>query len=68
MKAPFGPQVPSPCVSICRMEPKTGLCAGCLRTRREIADWPHLTDEQKDSVWVSIWERKAARKQGDPDT
>lgn len=62
MKAPFGPQVPSPCVSVCRIDQKSRLCTGCLRTRQEIADWPNLTDEQKDAVWVSLWERKAARK------
>lgn len=62
MKVPFGPQVPSPCISICRMDARTQLCTGCLRTREEISAWPDLSDEEKDAVWVSLWERKTARK------
>jgi len=39
--------VPSPCVKICRMDPLTGLCEGCLRTREEIARWGVMSAEQK---------------------
>lgn len=39
--------VPSPCVKICRMDPLTGLCEGCLRTRDEIARWGVMSAEQK---------------------
>ena len=31
--------VPSPCISVCVMDPASGLCAGCYRTLAEIADW-----------------------------
>jgi len=37
----------SPCTGICRIEPATGLCAGCSRTLGEIADWPMLTPHEK---------------------
>ena len=28
--------VPSPCISVCQMNPATGLCSGCYRTVDEI--------------------------------
>ena len=42
--------VPSPCVSICRMDPAGGLCVGCLRTIDEIAQWSTMTDDDKRAV------------------
>ena len=38
---------PSPCNSICRIDPETGWCLGCKRTLSEIADWPMLTSREK---------------------
>ena len=35
---PAGP-VPSPCISVCRMDAVTGWCEGCFRTLDEIAGW-----------------------------
>ncbi|MEM7242214.1 MAG: DUF1289 domain-containing protein [Pseudomonadota bacterium] len=29
----------SPCVQVCVIEPDSGLCMGCYRTRDEIAAW-----------------------------
>lgn len=39
----------SPCVLICSMDMKTGLCFGCGRTRDEISGWMNYSnDERKD--------------------
>ena len=46
--------LPSPCSSICRMDPATGLCEGCLRTIAEIAGWSRMDDAGKRSVWRAI--------------
>ena len=46
--------LPSPCISICRMEPATGFCQGCLRTIDEIAAWSRMDDARKRSVWRAI--------------
>jgi hypothetical protein len=46
--------VPSPCLSICRMDAASGMCEGCFRTLDEIADWGMMRDEQKRSVWQAI--------------
>lgn len=53
--------VPSPCISVCRMEAATGLCEGCLRTLDEIAVWAVLDDEDKRAVWRALDERRIAR-------
>jgi predicted Fe-S protein YdhL (DUF1289 family) len=47
-------ELPSPCISICRMEPATGFCEGCLRTIAEIAAWSRMDDAGKRSVWRAI--------------
>ena len=46
--------VPSPCVSVCRMNETTGLCEGCLRTIDEIAAWSALDTERQREVWKLI--------------
>lgn len=50
-------EVPSPCVSLCRMSSSTGLCLGCFRTMDEIAHWGRMEDGSKLEVWRSIGQR-----------
>ena len=50
--------VPSPCVSLCKMNPDTGFCDGCLRTIDEIVAWSRADDAYKRSVWTAIRERE----------
>jgi len=50
--------VPSPCISICRMDPRTGLCEGCQRTIDEIAAWSTAGAEWKRAVWAEIRRRR----------
>jgi predicted Fe-S protein YdhL (DUF1289 family) len=49
-----GPEMPSPCVSICRMDAGGGFCIGCLRTIAEIADWSRMDDAGKRRVWRAV--------------
>ena len=51
--------VPSPCTSVCRIEPSTGLCVGCARTLDEIAAWGVLDDAARRAVWDAIAVRRA---------
>ncbi len=53
--------LPSPCISVCRMETATGLCKGCLRSLDEIAAWSGLDDEGKRAVWARIEARATAQ-------
>ena len=52
-------QVPSPCVSVCRMDAASGLCEGCCRTLDEIAAWSQMDDEDKRAVWQLDWPASA---------
>ncbi|WP_133649934.1 DUF1289 domain-containing protein [Paraburkholderia flava] len=51
--------VPSPCIDVCRMNPSTGWCDGCLRTIDEIANWSSFDDAHKRTVWDAIELRHA---------
>ncbi|MFD0669469.1 MULTISPECIES: DUF1289 domain-containing protein [unclassified Ramlibacter] len=51
---------PSPCTSVCRMDPANGLCDGCLRSIDEIAGWGMLPDAQRRAVWRLLEQRAAA--------
>ncbi len=46
--------VPSPCLSVCQMNPATKWCEGCFRTLDEIAAWSGLPDDEKRRVWQTI--------------
>jgi predicted Fe-S protein YdhL (DUF1289 family) len=50
--------VPSPCISVCRIDPADGLCEGCQRTLDEIAAWGGMTDTQRRIVWARIEQRR----------
>jgi len=56
---PSGSGVPSPCTSVCAIDPVTGLCVGCLRTLGEIVEWSVLDDEAKRAVWAELAVRRA---------
>jgi predicted Fe-S protein YdhL (DUF1289 family) len=53
-----GAGVPSPCTSVCRMDARTGLCEGCLRTIDEIIAWSTMVDDRKREVWDLLDERR----------
>jgi predicted Fe-S protein YdhL (DUF1289 family) len=58
-----GPQVPSPCQSVCVMHPGTGWCEGCLRTLDEIAGWSRMDNTAKRAVWAQLPGRVVQRQQ-----
>ncbi len=55
------PPVPSPCVSICRMNPASGWCVGCRRTIDEIVAWGRMDDDAKRTVWALIRQRRSGK-------
>ena len=54
------PGIASPCVNICRMEPLTGWCEGCLRTIDEIAAWGSLDDVARLRICKQLQQRREA--------
>lgn len=55
--------VPSPCVNVCRLDPGSGLCQGCLRNLDEIARWGSASDAERQAIL-----RRVARRRAAPDT
>lgn len=55
-----GTEIPSPCVNVCQMDPKTGLCLGCLRTIEEIGRWLDYSAAEKLAVLERLDERRRA--------
>jgi predicted Fe-S protein YdhL (DUF1289 family) len=51
--------VPSPCISVCRMDATSGLCVGCFRTLDEICQWSGASMQAKREVWTLIEQRIA---------
>lgn len=51
---PAGTPVPSPCISVCQVDPVREMCEGCLRTLDEIAAWSALDEPAKRAVWHAI--------------
>jgi len=49
--------VPSPCISVCRMDAATGLCEGCFRTLDEIAGWSSASEDDKRAIWNRLLQR-----------
>ena len=41
-------KIVSPCISICRTDPRTGYCYGCARTNEEKIIWK---DEKTEITW-----------------
>jgi uncharacterized protein len=52
----------SPCVNVCEMDERLGLCKGCLRTIEEIAAWSSMSDAQKRDVKTQLLARRFARQ------
>ena len=49
----------SPCISICKSDPKTGFCYGCARTDEEKKIWknPETTDSWKEENLIVLKNR-----------
>jgi predicted Fe-S protein YdhL (DUF1289 family) len=50
----------SPCISICQINPVSGECSGCYRTRQEIAQWRSMDYDAQAALLKQLGERRAA--------
>ncbi|WP_438997406.1 DUF1289 domain-containing protein [Candidatus Puniceispirillum sp.] len=53
--------MPSPCISICQMDPQADICLGCYRTRQEIASWSRMDAEAQRDLLDTLNERRAEK-------
>ena len=63
MSAAF--DLPSPCVSVCEIDPATRFCRGCLRTAGEIASWRDLDYDARLDLLETLRGRR--REMGLPE-
>ncbi len=49
----------SPCINVCQMHVRQGLCVGCYRTLDEIARWATMPEAERAQVLEAVLERKA---------
>ncbi len=57
------PDIETPCVKICVVDPETGFCIGCGRTRMEIAGWLSMEPAERHTVMAALPERVATLTQ-----
>lgn len=49
----------TPCIAVCIIDPKTGLCLGCGRTLPEIARWHRMESAERLAVMAALPARMA---------
>ena len=58
------PDAPSPCISVCVLDPASGFCRGCFRTIQEIAGWTMMTKAERLAVLERLPDRRATSEVG----
>jgi uncharacterized protein len=61
--------IETPCVKVCVLDPDSGYCIGCGRTRSEIAGWLDMTDSLRRDIMAGLPQRvdsltRAKRRRG----
>ena len=51
--------LPSPCISVCQLDPVSGQCLGCYRTSAEIAAWRSMSAEAQGELLEALRQRRA---------
>jgi predicted Fe-S protein YdhL (DUF1289 family) len=44
----------TPCVNVCLLDSESGLCVGCGRTLREIANWSAMTPAERRAIMAAL--------------
>ena len=53
--------IETPCVKICTLDARQGLCLGCGRTIDEIARWGSLSAAERSRIMNELPERKMSQ-------
>jgi predicted Fe-S protein YdhL (DUF1289 family) len=51
--------VETPCIAVCMIDPRTGLCFGCGRTLPEIARWHRIDNAERRAIMETLPARMA---------
>lgn len=52
--------IKTPCVKVCFVDPKAGVCLGCFRTMEELGRWTRYSNEERDAIMQALPERETA--------
>jgi len=52
--------ITTPCVKVCFVDPKAGVCLGCFRTMEELGCWTRYSDAERDAIMQALPERETA--------
>ncbi len=61
MSTPAAPPRPitTPCVKVCIVDGESGLCLGCYRTLKEIAQWSRLDEAERIAINEGLLARRS---------
>jgi uncharacterized protein len=54
MNAVTSQEIETPCVNVCVVDPESGFCIGCGRTRSEIAGWVAMSAAERREVMAGL--------------
>ncbi len=60
--------IETPCIKVCTLDARSGLCLGCGRTIDEIARWGALTAAERSHIMDKLPARLAAHKPDNAQT
>lgn len=52
--------IKTPCVKVCFVDPKAGICVGCFRTMEELGRWTRFSDQERDEIMAALPQRETA--------
>ena len=56
-------EIESPCIKVCTLDARAGLCLGCGRTVDEIARWTLMSAEDRERIMAELPARRARQQQ-----
>ena len=56
----------SPCIDVCALDARAGLCTGCGRTVAEIGEWGGATAERQRAILALLPKRLSQLAAGQP--
>jgi predicted Fe-S protein YdhL (DUF1289 family) len=54
------PPIETPCVKVCTLDARSGLCLGCGRTIAEIERWARMSTQERARIMTELPVRLAA--------
>jgi predicted Fe-S protein YdhL (DUF1289 family) len=54
--------ITTPCINVCVLDPRTGLCRGCGRSADEIAAWASMSEAERKRIMAELPNRMASSR------